>query len=201
VPIQENRGASRKRRALFYVWGLTSFAAIAGERIYFNENDRDGHELAAYSRAVRVLPMTAQGRNQVRVWIRGYWSGRMPIRGYIVDVDGVSRCTLSYNNDNGKYLVINRGHCSPPRTDPERIAKILASLRELATFDVIRASCGVMDGWGAKIEGVVEGEHFQFSASNPDACENAKPVNDILKLIEDAYDGNEPEVAPKAGSH
>jgi hypothetical protein len=145
--------------------------------------------------------MTAQGGNQVRVWIMGYWSGRMPITGYIVDAGGVSRCKLSYKNDSGKYLVINRGHCSPPRNDPERIAKILASLRELATFDVKRASCEVMDGWGADIEGVVEGEQFQFSASNPDACENAKPVNDILVLIERAYDGNDPEVPPKAGSN
>jgi hypothetical protein len=122
------------------------------------------------------------------VWIRGYWSGRMPITGYIVNSNGVSRCKLSYNNDTGKYLVINRGYCGAPRNDPERLATVLASLPELVAFDTKRASCEVMDGWGADIEGVVDGKHFQFSTSNPDACETAKPVQATLELIESAYD-------------
>jgi len=117
----------------------------------------------------------------------------MPITGYIVDSDGVRRCTLSYNNDKEKYLVINRGQCSPPRNDPEQIAKILALLPELATYDVIRASCEVMDGWGAQIEGAVDGKHFLFSASNPDACETAKPVNALLQLIERVYESKDPD--------
>jgi hypothetical protein len=164
---------------------------VAGERVYFNEEARDGHQLAAYSRAVQALPMDPQAGNQLRVWISGYWSGRMPITGYIVDATGVRRCKLSYNNDNGEYLVINRGHCSRPRNDPQRLAKLLASLPELAAFNDKSASCQVMDGWGADIEGAVEGRHFQFSASNPDACETAKPVNAILGLIENAYSGED----------
>lgn len=162
-------------------------AAVAGERVHFDEENYAEHMLAAYSRAVHLEPMEPRNGNQVRVWVRGYWSGRMAITGYIVTEKGVNRCRLSYNNDNGKYMVVNRGSCSGARNYPERLAKALASLPELARHNSKNASCDTMDGWGADIEGIVDGQRFQFTASNPDDCESARPVNVILELLENAY--------------
>ena len=49
-------------------------------------------------------------------------------------------------------------------------------------------------GWvGADIEGIVDGRTFRFSASNPDACDSAKPVDEILDLIQAAYYNKEPD--------
>jgi hypothetical protein len=201
--IQENRGASRGRRAPDSNRGFaargrsqllrTLFAftllgsAVAGERVYFDEQNYKEHEIAAYNRAVKAVPIDPRDGNQARVWMMGYWSRRMQITGYILTAKGVYRCKLSYNNDNGKYMVINPGQCAGPRMYPEKLQKALAALPELAKHDSESASCEVMDGWGADIEGMVDGKRFQFTASNPDECESAKPVNAILELIESAY--------------
>lgn len=44
-----------------------------------------------------------------------------------------------------------------------------------------------MDGWGADVEGIVDGKRFQFTASNPDDCESGQPVNTILELLANSY--------------
>ena len=44
-----------------------------------------------------------------------------------------------------------------------------------------------MDGWGADIEGYLDGQRFQFTAMNPDDCDEARPVGEILKLLSNAY--------------
>jgi hypothetical protein len=162
-------------------------AAVAREIVYFGEENYREHLLTAYSRAVSAKPMDANEGDQVRVWVMGYWSGRMSITGYIVTEKGVSRCRLSYNNDNGKYMVVNRGRCSGARNYPERLAQALAALPELAKHATEGASCETMDGWGADIEGMVDGKRFQFTASNPQDCESGRPVARMLELIENSY--------------
>lgn len=153
----------------------------------FGVENYDELEIAAYSRAVSATPMDPRDGNQVRVWTMGYWSGRMPITGYILTHAGAYRCQLSYTNDTGKFIEIHRGHCRGPRKYAERLAKALAVLPELAKFDGGEVSCQVFDGWGALVEGIVDGKRFSFSASNPDACEAGKSLNAMIDLIANAY--------------
>jgi len=160
--------------------------AAAGERVYFGEDNEKEHFIAALSRAVYALPIDPKDGDQVRVWFMPYWSGRMTIIGYIVTTKGVYRCRLSYNNDNGEYLEVNRGQCSGARNYPERLAKALAALPELVEHKD-HASCETMDGGGADIDGIVGGVRFQFTASNSHDCDEAKPVAEILDLLANSY--------------
>ena len=109
-------------------------------------------------------------------------SGRLAVTGYIVTGKGVYRCSASYNNDNGRYLVVNRGRCSGARNYPERLARALASIPELVKHKD-HASCDTMDGGGAEIEGILDGEKFHFTAMNSHDCDEARPVAEILDLL------------------
>jgi len=160
--------------------------ALASERVYFSEDDESAHLVAAFSRAVYALPIDPKDGDQVRIWFMPYWSGRMKVTGYIVSGKGVYRCSLTYDNDNGEYLRVNRGQCSGARNYPERLSKALASLPELVKHSD-HPSCGTMDGGGAEIEGIVGGQRFQFTAMNSHDCDEAKPVAEILDLLSNSY--------------
>ncbi|HEX6398635.1 MAG TPA: hypothetical protein VFZ95_14525 [Steroidobacteraceae bacterium] len=160
--------------------------AFAGEKVYFSEEDHAAHLAAAFSRAVSALPLDPKDGNQVRIWFTPYWSGRLAVTGYIVSGKGVYRCSASYNNDNGRYLVVNRGTCSGARNYPERLARALASIPELVKHKD-HASCDTLDGGGAEIEGIVDGEKFHFTAMNSHDCDEAKPVAEILDLLSNSY--------------
>ena len=80
-----------------------------------------------------------------------------------------------------------------PRYDPLEKSTFFAdeqSARPLVANTVAR---GLLREDRHFYEGVVDGKHFLFSASNPDACETAKPVNAFLQLIESAYQSKDPD--------
>lgn len=168
--------------SILLIAGGWQAAAVARELVYFSEDNYQDHLVAAFSRAVYAQPLDPRDGNQVRIWFTPYWSGRLPVTGYIVTGNGVYRCKLSFNNDNGEYLVVNRGQCSGARNYPDRLAKALASIPDLASHRD-RASCPTMDGGGAEIEGIVDGKRFQFTAANSHDCEEGQPVAAILELL------------------
>jgi hypothetical protein len=161
----------------------------AGERIRFGAENYRAEELAAYSRAVDLPPLDPAGGEQVRAWFMGYCSGRMPITGYVLTANGARRCRLSYNNDDGKYMVINRGSCSGPRKYEERLAAAMATLPELAKYEAKPTACGTMDGGGVDIEGVHDGKRFHFEAQNLQDCEGEsfRKLEAMIKLVAGAY--------------
>ena len=58
--------------------------AIAGERIVIGSDNYKEVEIAAYSRAMKLPPIDPTGGDQIRAWFMGYWSGHMPIVGYVL---------------------------------------------------------------------------------------------------------------------
>jgi len=169
--------------------------AAAGERVYFTLDDNDDLYLGAYSRAVKLPPLDPAKGNQVRAWFMGYWSGRMPITGYVLSAQGARRCKLSYNNDNGEFIVINPGHCSGPRAYPERLEAAMATLPELAALDGQTIECGTMDGRGALLEGIYDGKRFRLEAQNVWSCEGEsyRNVAAMLDSISGAYYEKDPD--------
>ena len=169
--------------------------ALAGERIDFGSDNYRDVEVAAYSRAVHLPAIDPTGGNQIRAWFMGYWSGHMPFKGYVLTAKGAARCKLSYDNDNGNYIVINRGSCGPAIVHQERLGAAMAALPEMAKLDGQTIECGTMDGGGATVEGVYDGKLFRFTADNVDTCEGEKfrKVAAMLDLITAAYYGKDSE--------
>jgi hypothetical protein len=157
-----------KRTLLVFSLCMFAVAGRAGEKVSFGEGDLGASMVAAFTRAVGALPLDPKDGDQVRVWFDSVMTRHAT--GFIVTRKGVWRCSLRYENDNGEYIVVNRGTCRGPHRYTERIAKPMALLAQAAKLDGKSFACEVFDGWEAQIEGIHEGKRFGFHAANTQEC-------------------------------
>jgi hypothetical protein len=180
-------------RALYFalILGLVTGSAGSREIVRFDEENHQAHYVAAMTRAVGALPIDPKDGDQVRVWYNNPM-GRSA-RGYILTRKGVWRCSLRYQNDNGRYLVFNGGSCSGPHRYDARLAKPLAQLADAAKLDGKSLQCGTMDGWEADVVGIFEGKPFAFYAANTLDCKEAETIwaGEFLELVAGAYYKND----------
>jgi hypothetical protein len=183
----ERRTSPRAAVLLATVCGLLAQVASSHDIVTFGDDDFSEHRMAAIRRAAGVLPMDPKDGDQVRVWFDNPLGAS--IRGFILTRQGVWRCSLRYQNDNGRYLVFDGGTCGGPHLYKDRLAAPLAQLAQAAKLDGKTLQCGTMDGWTANIEGIFEGKPFAFYAANTQDCEDAEIrwAGDFLDLVAAAY--------------
>jgi hypothetical protein len=172
--------------------GLATGIACAREKVMFGEDEFDAHLLKSFTEAVGALPIDPKDGDQVRVWFEDVMGGH--VQGYFVTSKGAWHCKLRYDNT-GKALVVNRGDCAGPHRYAERIARPMALLAEAAKFRGKVFECGVMDGWQAEIEGIVDGKPFRFSAANTGECkgEEIEWVDNFLDTVAMAWFRKDPD--------
>jgi hypothetical protein len=182
------RSAAQRVAVLLAIAGcLVAHVASPHEIVTFGEEGYSAHRMAAIRRAAGVLPMDPKDGDQVRVWFDSPLGAS--IRGFILTRQGVWRCSLRYQNDNGKYLVFDGGTCGGPRLYKDRLVPPLAQLAQAAKLDGKILQCGIWDGWVANVEGIFEGKPFAFYAANTQDCEDAEIrwAGDFLDLVAAAY--------------
>jgi hypothetical protein len=138
-------------------------------------------KLDAYAFAAGLGAIPSKGSNAVRVWARNYMSG--DVTGYSVTGDSAEICELQTHFDAG-LVTVQPGNCRSV-TAWNGQERVLSQLKGLSRFDNSQVDCGVMDGTGYAVEGVLDGSRFAFTAGNPQECsdEVSKSVVQLLRIL------------------
>jgi len=161
---------------LLYLILLASFGSHAAERYAPAEDIRAAMD--AYSRAANLQPLKASGEDELRLWARGYMSGR--IDGYVFSKYAALNCqaSSSYAED---IVTIERARCRRWSKGEDT----LDALGALSALDGKQWDCPLFDGVAIYVEGVSAGRRFAFRVSNPSACDDldSKAVLDLLAKL------------------
>jgi hypothetical protein len=138
-------------------------------------------KLDAYASAAGLGAFPSKDSNAIRVWARNYMSG--DVTGYSVTGDSAEICELQTDFDDG-LVTVQPGTCRSV-TAWDGKDRVLSQLKRLSRFDNSQADCGVMDGTGYAVEGVLEGNRFAFTSDNPQECsdEVSKAVVQLLRIL------------------
>jgi hypothetical protein len=162
--------ASKVRRCfalclLFVTLGLQACASTVRSATWADSL----HEHAdLYSRAAGLTPLTGDGQPEIRVWFDNVMVGE--ITGRVITAEQVTEYALNWRIDDASRMLVTRRANGRHLSDsaPSALTEVLSELRVL---DGENWGCG-SDGVGVLLDGVIDGDRFTLSVSNPDFCDD-----------------------------
>jgi hypothetical protein len=171
------------RNALLVLLLLTINVASAQEPNDIRDLGRLRLQLSLLANAAHLHPLSESGADEIRIWFDNYMAGQTT--GYIVRDGHIGRCKARfyYNNGTSQYEV--RDMSCVGGLARRRAADAFDLVDSVRTFNGKSIACGVLDGWGALIEGVRSGHMFIVEADNPDQCNipGTKELNAFLGVL------------------
>jgi hypothetical protein len=172
------------RSALMILLLPTINVAFAQEAKDIPDLGRLRLQLSMLANAAHLQPLSESSADEIRVWFEDYMAGRTT--GYIVRDGRIGRCKASfyYNNEKSQYEV--RAMSCTRSLVQRKAADAFDLIDSVRSFNGKSIECGVLDGWGALIEGVRSRHIFIIEAGNPDQCDipGAKELNAFLGVLE-----------------
>jgi hypothetical protein len=136
-------------------------------------------QLLVYARSVHISELSDEKPDELRIWMKDYIFGT--VLGYTIADGLVKKCSIPVHGA-ADATATQMGRCT--RHKLQHNSHFVAPLSELQTFDRRSVECGVEDGSGIDVEGVVAGHWFAFHADNPDSCGDTASVL-VSKIVKD----------------
>jgi hypothetical protein len=137
------------------------------------------NQLRVFARSVHIPELSDNKPDELRIWMKDYMFGT--VSGYRVANGVVTKCSIPVHGP-ADASATQPGLCVPHKI--KQNARYVAPLSQLRSFDRYSVDCGVSDGSGVDVEGVVNNHWFAYHADNPDSCKDAASVL-VSKVLRD----------------
>jgi len=163
-----------------------SATAVATDASYLLGGSDPLSRMDAYASAAGLSSLRSSDTKAIRIWANNYMFGE--VTGFVVAEDSVSICAARTE----LHESIETIHSASCREVPnwKNLKALLSKIEELSRFDNMRVGCGVMDGTGYAVDGVLNGRRFSFESNNPQECsdEVSKAMVETLNLLPEDSD-------------
>ena len=129
------------------------------------------NQLRVFARSVHISELSDNKPDELRIWMKDYIFGT--VLGYRVANGVVTKCSIPVHGA-ADASAPQPGLCVPHKI--KHSGRYVAPLGELRPFDRYSVDCGVSDGSGVDVEGVVDNHWFVYHVDNPESCKDAASV-------------------------